>query len=204
MRKLWRKNGVFRTGGFDANVLLLSCCYALGVLAGYFAYSFFGFCLSIKTVPQWSEFVAYVWYYVKYLLLAFVCGYTTLGILVQPAILIAKGFFYVFSGCLCCYNTFEIGCTKCSVRECVDQHCVAGLSVYTEHARTTRRKKCVFCYDAPPGKLCGAGICDETNRAFSDLRGCCCCGWGSQYYNGSILCGDCHKISLKLRKKVMS
>ena len=93
MRKLWRKNGVFRTGGFDANVLLLSCCYALGVLAGYFAYSFFGFCLSIKTVPQWSEFVAYVWYYVKYLLLAFVCGYTTLGILVQPAILIAKGFF---------------------------------------------------------------------------------------------------------------
>lgn len=92
MKKFWGKSAAFRTGGFDANLLLLAFCYGVGVAAGYLAYRFAGYCTLAEAAPQWSSFIRYVWHYAKYLLVAFVCGYTALGLLAQPALLAARGY----------------------------------------------------------------------------------------------------------------
>lgn len=93
MKKIWGKSAAFRTGGYQTSLLLLACCYAVGAIAGYVAYQLWGYALPVKTAAQWSAFLQYIWYYAKYLLIAFVCGYTALGLLVQPALLAAKGYF---------------------------------------------------------------------------------------------------------------
>ena len=93
MKKFWGKGAAFRTGGYNGNLLLLACCYVLGAVAGYLVYHFSGKAAPVSVTPQWPVFIQYVWHYAKYLLVAFVCGYTALGLLVQPALLAAKGYF---------------------------------------------------------------------------------------------------------------
>ena len=93
MKKFWGKGAAFRTGGYNGNLLLLACCYALGAVAGYLVYHVSGKAVPVSVVPQWPVFIQYVWRYAKYLLIAFVCGYTALGLLVHPALLAAKGYF---------------------------------------------------------------------------------------------------------------
>ena len=93
MKKFWRKGAAFRTGGYNGILLLLACCYLLGAAAGYLVYHFSGRTVPISVTPRWPVFAQYVWHYAKYLLIAFVCSYTALGVLVQPALLAAKGYF---------------------------------------------------------------------------------------------------------------
>ena len=93
MNKFWGKSAAFQTGGYQTNLCLLACCYAVGTIAGFLSYHFYGYAIPLKVLPQWPVFLQYVWYYAKYLLVAFVCGYTALGLLVQPVLLAARGYF---------------------------------------------------------------------------------------------------------------
>lgn len=92
MKGFWEKGVAFRTGVPGRQVLFLACCYLSGALLGYFVSFFSDVPTVLLEAPQWSAFWRLFWYYAKGLVVAFVCSYTALGLLVQPALLAVRGY----------------------------------------------------------------------------------------------------------------
>lgn len=92
MKGFREKRPLSLKGGFGVALLLLAFCYAAGAAAACLAYHFAGFLHGGEQQLQESRYFTYLWRYLKYPLVSFVCGYSVLGLLVQPCILAAGGY----------------------------------------------------------------------------------------------------------------
>ena len=86
------KNVYLRTSAFRSGLFVLIVCYLLGSAAGLFAPT----SIANFSFPELStdrqSFLTYVWFHIRLLPIAFLFGYTAIGVLVQPVLLALAGY----------------------------------------------------------------------------------------------------------------